>query len=104
MADDKKVNESEAVDNKPDEPKKPDRDNTGETHSFKINGVKIESPHEKPTALDILNLAKKKGAIPGKPEDYILQGKETQYKSDDSVNLGEDNEFISIPNTSTHVA
>ena len=104
MTDDKKVNESEAVDNKPDEPKKPDRENTGETHTFQINGVKIQSSHEKLVALDILKLAKDKGAIPGKPGDYILQGKETQYKSDDWVNLDEDNEFISIPITSTHVA
>ena len=103
MTEDKKANQPEAVDSKPDEPKKPDRDNIGETHSFKINGVKIESSHEKLVALDILNLAKDKDAIPGNPEDYILQGK-TQYKSDGWVNLDEDNEFISIPNTSTHVA
>ena len=104
MTDDKKVNESEAVDNKPAEPKKPDRDNIDETHSFKINGVKIKSSHEKLVALDILNLAKDKGAIPGKPGDYILQGKEAQYKSEDWVNLDEDNEFITIPSTATSVA
>ena len=104
MTEDKKVNQPEAVDSKPDEPTKPDRDNIGETHSFKINGVKIESSHEKLVALDILNLAKDKEAIPGKPAEYILQGKDTQYKSDDWVNLDEDNEFITIPNTATSVA
>ena len=101
---DKKVQTPEAGDKKPDEPQKPDRDNIEETHAFQINGVKIQSPHQKLVASDILNLAKDKGAIPGKPGEYILQGKETQYKSDDWVNLDEDNEFITIPNTSTSVA
>lgn len=72
--------------------------------TFKVNGVQIETSHEKLIALDILKLAKEKGAIPGKPEEYVLQGDKGQYKADDWVNLNEDNVLITIPNKSTQVA
>ena len=72
--------------------------------TFKVNGVQIETPHQKLVAREILKLAKEKEAFPGNPEDYILQGDKGKYKADDSVNLEEDNLFIAIPNKPTPVA
>lgn len=71
---------------------------------FKVNGVEIYTDHESLSAEEILKLAKEKGAIPGNPEDYILQGDKGEYKRDDRVNLKEDNLFIAIPNKPTLVA
>lgn len=71
---------------------------------FKVNGIEIDAPHQKLDAQVILELAKKKGAIPRKPEDYILQGDKGKYKPEDLVNLPEDNLFITIPNQPTPVA
>lgn len=71
---------------------------------FKVNGVEIHTDHESLSAEEILKLAKEKDAIPGNPEDYILQGDKGKYKRDDSVNLKEDNLFIAIPNKPTPVA
>ena len=72
--------------------------------TFKVNGTEIATQHQKFVAHDILELAEKHGAIPGKPEDYILQGDKGQYGWDDWVDLEEDNRFITIPNVSTPVA
>ena len=72
--------------------------------TLKVNGTEIDSPHQKLVAHDILELAEKNGAIPGKPEDYLLQGDKGQYGSDDWVDLEEDNRFITIPNKPTQVA
>ncbi len=72
--------------------------------TFKVNGVQIETPQQKLVARDILQLAKEKGAIPGKPEGYILQGDKGEYKAGDWVDLSEDNLFIAIPNKPTPVA
>lgn len=72
--------------------------------SFKVNGIEIEVKRTKILASAILDLAAERGAMPGKPEDYILQGDKGPYKSDDWVNLEEDNQFITIPNTPTPVA
>ena len=71
---------------------------------FKVNGVEIHTDQESLSAEEILKLAKEKGAIPGNPEDYILQGDKGEYKRDDLVNLKEDNLFIAIPNKPTPVA
>ena len=71
---------------------------------FKVNGVEIEVAESKLMARDILELAKERGAMPGKPEDYILQGDKRQYKPDDWVDLEEDNSFITIPTAPTPVA
>ena len=49
-------------------------------------------------AHDILELAEKNGAIPGKPEDYLLQGDKGQYGWDNWVDLEEDNVFLTIRN------
>ena len=71
---------------------------------FKVNGVEIQTDNQFLLAKEILKLAKEKGAIPGDPEDYILQGDKGKYKQDDNVNLKEDNLFIAIPNKPTPVA
>ena len=71
---------------------------------FKVNGVEIYTEHESLLAKNILELAKEKGAIPGKPGDYILQGEKGKYKGDDRVDLAEDNIFIAIPDKPTPVA
>lgn len=72
--------------------------------TLKVNGIEMTISHQKLVAHDILELAEKNGAIPGKPEDYILQGDKGQYGWDDMVDLEEDNLFITIPNKPTPVA
>ena len=72
--------------------------------TFKVNGVEIPIDHQSLLAREILELAPKKGAIPGKPEDYILQGDKGTYEADDRINLEEDNLFIAIPTGPTMVA
>ena len=71
---------------------------------FKVNGIEIWTAVNELTSLDILKLAKEKGAIPGEPELYILQGDKGKYKHDEQVNLEEDNQFITIPDRPTPVA
>ena len=71
---------------------------------FKVNGVEIHTDHESLSAEEILELVKEKGAIPGNPEDYILQGDKGMYKRNDHIDLKEDNLFIAIPNKPTPVA
>ena len=73
-------------------------------YEFKVNGVEILSPLQKVVALDVMQLAKNKGAFPGKPEDYILEGDNGRYKPDDWVDLKQDNVFITAPNQPTPVA
>ena len=72
--------------------------------AFKVNGEEIYTDHESLLAKEILALAKEKGAIPGKPEDYILKGDKGEYKGNDRINLKEDNQFITIPDKPTPVA
>ena len=72
--------------------------------AFKVNGVEIHTEHQSLLAKTILELAKEKGAIPGNPEDYILQGDKGKYEQDARVNLEEDNLFIAISNKPTPVA
>ena len=78
--------------------------NKREEFELKVNGVQIETPHQKLVSHDILELAEKRGAMPGKPEDYILQGDKGQYGWDDWVDLEEDNVFITIRKGPTQVA
>ena len=72
--------------------------------TFKVNGVEIYTDHESLLAKEILELAKEKGAIPGNPGEYILQGDKGKYKGDDRINLKEDNQFITILDKPTQVA
>ena len=69
-----------------------------------VNGVQIKVDVEKLLAKDVLDKAKEQGAMPGKPEDYQLQGDKGLYKSDDWVNFEEDKNFITIPIGPTDVA
>ena len=72
--------------------------------TIKVNGIEIEVKLRELTAREILELAKQRGAMPGKPEEYILQGDKGQYGPDDRVDLAEDNVFITIPDKPTPVA
>lgn len=99
--DDKKIDEGK--DSKETSPP-PEHGPLGGKFTFKVNGEQFQSPHQKLVALDILKLAKDKGAIPGNPEEYLLQGDKKQYKPDEWVDLEVDNVFITVPNKSTPVA
>ena len=83
-----------------------EKNSTNQKNEFeiKVNGVLIKVSKEKLLAKEVLNIAKEHNAMPGKPEDYDLQGKKGIYKSGDWVNFSEDKEFITIPNTPTPVA
>ena len=82
-----------------------DVDKQEEKHfDFKVNGIEIRVTQQRILAHDILELAKKAGAIPGNPEEYILQGDKGQYAQDAWVDVLEDNVFITIPSTPTPVA
>lgn len=102
MTDDKKeTGKPDAIGEKP-----VDKDNKGDC-CFKVNGVTITTPHHKLVARDVLKLAKDKGAIPGKPDNYTLTSKtktDRRYNWNDWVDLAEDNEHITIPNQPTPVA
>ena len=71
---------------------------------IKVNGVQIKVEEEKLLASQILELAKERGAMPGEPEDYLLQGEKRLYKPNEWVNVEEDKEFITIPEGPTEVA
>lgn len=76
----------------------------GGSFPFKVNGIEITADFNELRALEILKLAAERHAMPGKPEDYVLQGDKRQYGPDDLVDLLEDNIFITIPTTPTPVA
>ena len=77
-----------------------------ENRSFeiKVNGIEIEVKSQELTAHEILELAKERGAVPGNPDEYVLQGDKGRYDPDALVNLEEDNIFITLPTTPTQVA
>ncbi len=72
--------------------------------SFKVNGVDLDSSSRFLSALEILEIGKKHGAMPGDPKNYLLQGDKGRYGLDDKIDLEEDNVFITVPNTPTPVA
>ena len=74
------------------------------TFEITVNGVQIKVDVEKLLAKDVLETAKGHNAMPGKPEDYQLQGEKGLYKPDDWVNFEEDKDFITIPIGPTDVA
>ena len=74
------------------------------TFEITVNGVLIKVDVEKLPAESVLEIAKEHGAMPGKPEDYQLQGDKGLYKPNDWVNFKEDKEFITIPQGPTDVA
>ncbi len=73
-------------------------------YPFKVNGVELEAQSRVLTALEILEIAKKHGAMPGNPDQYLLQGDKGRYQLSDKVALVEDNIFITVPSTPTPVA
>lgn len=75
-----------------------------DTFTLKVNGIEMQMGQEKVVAHDILELAEKEGAIPGKPENYLLDGDKGRYGWDDPVNLSEDSVFITLRNAPTPVA
>ena len=80
---------------------------TTQAFAFTVNNVKIESRYEKLTALEILKVAAERGAIEGKPEDYILQSlkdDDRTYKAEETVDLSVDDAFIALPVNPTPVA
>ena len=81
-----------------------DKQEENRAFTFKVNGIEVEVKRRELTAREILELAKQRGAMPGKPEEYILQGDKGQYGPDDRIDLAEENVFITIPNKPTPVA
>ena len=77
-------------------------DNTG--FPFKVNGVQLVSDKPVLSVQDILQRALDKGAIPQTPDKYMLKGEKREYHQDDTVDLREDNLFITIPTGGTPVA
>ena len=71
---------------------------------FKVNGVQLVSDTPVRSVQDILQLARDKGAIPQTPDKYLLKGEKREYRRDDTVDLREDNLFITIPTGGTPVA
>lgn len=71
---------------------------------FKVNGYEFTTDKPDSTALDILDIAKRGGAIPNNPAEYILRGDKGDYRGNDRVDLAEDNVFITVPAGSTPIA
>lgn len=74
------------------------------TFTIKVNGAEMTMSDERVVAHDILELAEKQGAIPGKPDEYELQGDKGRYGWEDMVNLSEDSVFITLRKGPTPVA
>ena len=75
-----------------------------EKFTLKVNGVEMEMGQERVVAHDVLELAQKRGAVPGNIEDYVLDGDKGRYGWDAEVNLSEDSVFITLVNRPTPVA
>lgn len=77
-----------------------------EKFTLKVNGVEVEmeTEQERVVAHDILELAQKRGAVPGNIKDYDLDGDKGRYGWDAWVNLSEDSVFITLVNKPTPVA
>ena len=71
---------------------------------YKVNEVQFESEVEFLSANEILEKAANKGEIPGKPDEYALQGEKGRYTGDEKIDLRQDNIFITIPITPPPVA
>ena len=75
---------------------------------FKVNGEELSAPCQVLLARKVLVIAADHGAMPGKPDEYLLQGdkgpNKGRYGPDDPVDLLEDNIFITVANTPTPVA
>lgn len=69
-----------------------------------VNGIEMETEKQEMETFDVLKLAEKHGAIPGKWDEYILKGDKRGYGQDDWVDLSEDNSFITLRDRPTQVA
>ena len=78
--------------------------NSSGKFEFKVNEIQFESEAEIRSANEILEAAANKGAIPGKPDEYALQGDKGRYTGDEKIDLRQDNVFITIPITPPPVA
>ena len=85
-----------------------ERTNKDGPFPFKVNGEQLSAKSQVLLAREILEIAAAHGAMPGKPDEYLLQGDKGpnrgRYGPDDSVDLFQDNVFITIANTPTPVA
>ena len=63
-------------------------------HEFKVNGIEFTSDNAKPTAEQLLEIAKE--AAPPKAGDWTIEGDKGTYKPGDTVDLDEDNVFTAI--------
>ena len=90
------------------DPAKPENRNPlDRIYEYEVNGEKFQSRHERLVAEDILKHAKEKDVIPKNPEDYILVSQNELAKNftlNEWVDLDQDNNFVTVPNTSTPVA
>ena len=75
-----------------------------DVYKFKVNGDEFTTDKPDQTAIKILDIAKRGGAIPDNPDVYILRGEKGDYRGNDPVDLSEDNVFITVPTGSTPVA
>ena len=77
-------------------------------YKFKVNGQELESKFEKLIALDIIEMAEKKGvSLPEKHENLRLEAVDENpypFKLDDWVDLEQFHKFILILNEPTPVA
>ena len=73
-------------------------------YDFKVNGEQFTTEQPELTALEILTIAKQGGAIPNNPKEYALKGEKDEYQGNETVNLIDDNVFITVPVGSTPVS
>ena len=66
-------------------------------YGFKVNGLEFTTEKADPTALEILDIAKRGGAVSDNPAEYILKGEKAEYRGDERVDLAVDNVFITVP-------
>ena len=77
---------------------------TPQTHEFMVNGEPFETSNESLTATEILEEAKRRGAIPRDPGNYNLRADGTTYSGDEQVNVIEHPTIITVPTGGTPAA
>lgn len=105
MNEDDKPTKDTTDDDKHDQDDGKHKPDEGPIH-FTVNGVELVSNHDKVVALDILKMAKGKGAFEGKPEDYYLEdaSSDEKYYLEDWVELKKNKKLLAIPQGPTPVA
>ncbi len=70
---------------------------------FKVNGKEFKTDNPKPTATELLEIAKE--VVPDvKDTEWALMGQKREYKKSDTIDLSEDNQFTTIPTGPTRVS